>query len=460
MNKDLTVGEPSKVLWRFCLPLFGSIIFQQLYNIADSFVAGKFIGNDALAAVGNSYEITLLFIAVSVGCNIGCSVVTAQLFGAKEYGKLRTAVWTTFISVAVLCVVLMGVGFCFSESLLRLIDTPEEVLSDSKLYLDIYILGLPFVMFYNIATGVFSALGDSRTPFIFLALSSTANIGADILFVKVFGMGVDGVAWATFICQGLSCVPAVALVLKRVAKMPVRGNTARFSFPMLGQIARVAVPSILQQSFVSVGNIFIQGLVNGFGTPVMSGYSAAVKLNNLVTTSVMTLCNGISNFASQNLGARQYDRIRQGFRAGLRIVMCIVIPIGLLYFFIGNIFVKAFLEDYTGAAMLTGVQFLKVVSAFYIVMGTKVTADAVLRGTGQMRKFMFTTFTDLALRVILAFVITKFILPEPLGIWLSWPIGWVFGTFLSVLFYRNSCFEELKATGEDFREPEPDINAE
>lgn len=277
----------------------------------------------------------------------------------------------------------MGVGFCFSESLLRLIDTPEEVLSDSKLYLDIYILGLPFVMFYNIATGVFSALGDSRTPFIFLALSSTANIGADILFVKVFGMGVDGVAWATFICQGLSCVPAVALVLKRVAKMPVRGNTARFSFPMLGQIARVAVPSILQQSFVSVGNIFIQGLVNGFGTPVMSGYSAAVKLNNLVTTSVMTLCNGISNFASQNLGARQYDRIRQGFRAGLRIVMCIVIPIGLLYFFIGNIFVKAFLEDYTGAAMLTGVQFLKVVSAFYIVMGTKVTADAVLRERGR-----------------------------------------------------------------------------
>ena len=178
MNKDLTVGDPAKVLWKFCLPLFGSIIFQQLYNIADSFVAGKFIGENALAAVGNSYEITLIFIAFAFGCNIGCSVIVSQLFGAKKLGEMKTAVYTTFISSAVVCAALMLVGTLGCDGLLRLINTPENVFADSKLYLDIYILGLPFVFFYNVATGIFSALGDSKTPFIFLAASSTSNISS------------------------------------------------------------------------------------------------------------------------------------------------------------------------------------------------------------------------------------------------------------------------------------------
>ena len=201
MNKDLTVGKPETVLWNFCLPLFGSIIFQQLYNIADSLVAGKFIGENALAAVGNSYEVTLIFIAFAFGCNIGCSVIVSQFFGAKEYGKMKTAISTSCIASAILCGALMAGGMCACRELLHLIRTPTEVFADSKLYLDIYILSLPFVFFYNIATGIFSALGDSRTPFIFLACSSTANIGVDILFVTAFDMGVAGVAWATFLCQ-------------------------------------------------------------------------------------------------------------------------------------------------------------------------------------------------------------------------------------------------------------------
>ena len=159
MNKDLTVGEPEKVLWQFCLPLFGSIIFQQLYNIADSFVVGKFVGENALAAVGNSYEITLIFIAFAFGCNIGCSVIVSRLFGTKEYGEMKTAVYTSLIATAVLCGVLMLFGILCGDSLLLLINTPEEVFGDSKLYLDIYIWGLPFLFFYNVCTGIFSALG-------------------------------------------------------------------------------------------------------------------------------------------------------------------------------------------------------------------------------------------------------------------------------------------------------------
>ena len=225
-NKDLTVGKPETVLWRFCLPLFGSIIFQQLYNIADSLVAGKFIGENALAAVGNSYEITLIFIAFAFGCNIGCSVIVAQLFGAKRYKDMKTAVYTTLIASGILCAVLMVFGTVCCGGLLRLIHTPGEIWADSRLYLDIYILGLPFLFFYNIATGIFSALGDSKTPFIFLAASSTANILADIWFVAGFSMGVAGVAWATFICQGISCVLAMAVVLKRLAGIQAEGKAA------------------------------------------------------------------------------------------------------------------------------------------------------------------------------------------------------------------------------------------
>lgn len=232
MIKDLTVGKPETVLWRFCIPLFGSVIFQQFYNLADSFVAGKFIGENALASVGNSYEITLIFIAFAFGCNIGCSVIVSHFFGAKNYSEMKTAVYTAMITSAVVCAVLMCLGIGFCDSLLSTIRTPEELFADSKLYLDIYIWGLPFVFFYNIATGIFSALGDSKTPFYFLAVSSTANVAVDILFVAAFNMGVAGVAWATFLCQGISCLLAVSVVFLRLRKIHADGKISVFSLPI------------------------------------------------------------------------------------------------------------------------------------------------------------------------------------------------------------------------------------
>lgn len=343
MEKDLTVGKPMSVIWKFCLPLFGSIIFQQLYNLADSFVAGKFIGDNALAAVGNSYEITLIFIAFAFGCNIGCSVIVSRFFGAKKYHDMKTAVFTTWIAGAVLCAILMILGLTLSETLLGLIRTPSEIMADSKLYLDIYVWGLPFVFFYNIATGIFSAMGDSRTPFIFLACSSLANIGIDILFVATFKMGVAGVAWATFLCQGVSCILAVVFVLLQLKKIKTEGKIKVFSWRILRDTAVIAVPSIFQQSFISVGNIIIQSMVNSFGTAVMAGYSASIKLNNLVITSFTTLGNGISNYTSQNLGANKPERIRPGFTSGLIFVWILCVPIVLLYMLAGKPLLLIFL---------------------------------------------------------------------------------------------------------------------
>lgn len=436
MNKDLTAGEPRTVLRQFCLPLLGSILFQQLYNIADSLVAGKFIGENALASVGNSYEVTLIFLAFAFGCNIGCSVIVSQLFGAKDCDRMKTAVSTACIASAVLCVVLMAVGMLTCDSLLRLIRTPEEAFADSRLYLDIYIWSLPFVFFYNIATGIFSALGDSRTPFLFLAASSTANIGVDILFVTAFSMGVAGVAWATFLCQGVSCVLAVAVVFLRLKAIQSKGKFQVFSLPLLKNLAMIAIPSILQQSFISVGNIIIQGVINGFGTGVMAGYSASVKLNNLVITSFTTLGNGVSNYTAQNLGARRLDRIRDGFSAGVRLVWTLCLPMFLLYFFAGRYALGLFLDQPTETALRTGILYLRILSPFYFVVSLKLVSDGVLRGAGLMRQFMAGTLVDLILRVVLAIVLAKTSLGAT-GIWCAWPGGWCTATIISLVSYRR-----------------------
>jgi len=432
MNKDLTQGNPIKVLWLYCLPLFGSIVFQQLYNLADSIVAGKFLGENALAAVGNSYEITLIFIAFAFGCNIGCSVIVARLFGEKKFKDLKTAIYTTFIFCAVLCAVLMVVGLTLSDSLLRLIQTPDAVFSDSKLYLDIYIYGLPFVFFYNVATGIFSALGDSKTPFFFLMASSLSNIGMDILFVAGFHMRVEGVAWATFLCQGVSCVLAVLFVLTRIRKIPTEGKAAVFSWRIFRQIVVIAVPSILQQSFISVGNIFIQSIVNSYGEATMAGYSATIKLHNLVITAFTTLANGISSYTAQNLGAGKRKRIVQGFGAGVGIVWALCVPIMLLYLLAGKYLMLIFMQDTVSEAVTVGVQLLHVVVPFYFVVSTKLVADGVLRGEGKMIKFMISTFSDLILRVVLAKVFSS--MWGTIGIWWAWPVGWGVGTVFSLAF--------------------------
>ena len=443
MNKDLTVGNPQTVLWKFCIPLFGSIIFQQLYNIADSLVAGKFIGENALAAVGNSYEITLIFIAFAFGCNMGCSVVVSKLFGAKKYKEMKTAVYTACIFSGFVCILLMLIGIAGSGMLLNLIHTPEELFADSRLYLDIYAWGLPFVFFYNIATGIFSALGDSKTPFYFLAVSSLSNIAVDIWFVKVFHMGVAGVAWATFLCQGISCILAMIVVFRRIFRIETQEKAPIFDTRLLKQIVMIAIPSTLQQSFISIGNIMIQSIINGFGAPVMAGYSAAVKLNNLVITSFTTLANGISNYTAQNLGAGKLARVKQGFGVGVKLVWMLSLPLFLLYFFGGNLVLKLFMDNPSELAMHTGMIYLKILSPFYFVVSAKLVADGILRGSGMMKKFMVATFTDLILRVILAFCFSRTVLGAT-GIWCAWPIGWCIATVLSIGFYYNGPWKETR----------------
>ena len=287
-------------------------------------------------------------------------------------------------------------------------------------------------------------MGDSRTPFIFLAISSTANIGADILFVTAFGMGVDGVAWATFICQGVSSILAVGALIIRLRKIGEEKEKAPlFSWTILMQITKVAVPSILQQSFVSVGNILIQSVINSFGTAVMAGYAASIKLNNMVITSITTIGNGISGFAAQNFGAGKLERVIKGRREGLLLSSVFSIIASLLFVFLGRYILLLFMNSDAEAALNEGMRFLRIVAPFYVMIGVKIITDAVIRGSGDMIPFMISTFSDLILRVALAFILSA-LLNGAIGIWLSWPIGWAVGTLISCLFYRSGHWKKSK----------------
>ena len=433
-SADLTSGPMLQKIILFSIPLAASSILQLLFNAADVVVVGRFAGSTALAAVGSNGSLINLLVNLFVGLSLGANVVAARCFGAKDEHGIQDTVHTAVTLGLTSGVLLAVVGFFAARSLLELINTPEEILADSALYLDIYVLGLPFMFFYNIATGIFSALGDSKTPFYFLAVSSLSNIGVDILFVAGFHMGVAGVAWATFLCQGVSCILAMVVVFRRMKAIPAQRKTVWFSWGMLGKIAVVAIPSILQQSFISVGNIILQSVINTFGASVIAGYSAAVKLNNMVITSFTTLGNGISNYTSQNMGAGKMDRVHEGFGAGRNLVWIICVPIVLLYFFFGRFLLLLFMNDPQGPAIDTGMLFLRILSPFYFVVSVKLVTDGILRGCGMMVRFMIATFSDLILRVGIAIVLSSTALGST-GIWMAWPVGWCIGTGLSLVFY-------------------------
>ena len=439
MITDMTEGKPSSVLWRFTVPMLISVMFQQLYNIVDSVVAGKFVGVDALAAVGASYPITMIFMAVATGLNIGCSVVISLYFGAKEYKEMKTAISTSLISVFSISVILTALGLIFCKPLMTLLKTPADIFGDSALYLNIYIGGLVFLFMYNICTGVFTALGDSKTPLYFLIASSVGNIILDLVFVIVFKMGVGGVAWATFIAQGISSILAVITLKKRLKGIEAPGYV-KFSKTSFKKIMEISIPSILQQSFISIGNLFVQGLVNSYGSAVVAGYSAAIKVNTFAITSFTTLGNGVSSFTAQNMGAMKTERVNKGFKAGLCMVLSVVIPVFLIFFFGGKYVISLFMSDGGGKALEVGIEFLRIVSPFYIVVSLKLIADGVLRGAGAMKEFMIATFSDLILRVVLAFVFSGFL--GATGIWLSWPVGWIIGTAFSLGFYLKGTWKK------------------
>ena len=435
MVKDMTKGAVAPILLKFSLPLLISVVFQQLYSIADSVIAGRCINKDALSAIGASYPITMIFLAIGTGMNVGCSVVISTLFGAKDYKQMKTAVFTSLISTGALAAILTAVGYFTSGLFLRLLGTDESIFPDSQTYLNIYVFGLLFLFIYNICTGIFTALGDGNTPLYFLIGSSVGNILLDLLFVAVFKMGVAGTAWATFICQGICSVLAFVVLFRRIKRIE-GGKFSYFDRRALAKIAALSIPSILQQSFVSVGNLFIQSLVNSCGTDVVAGYASAIKLNTFAVTSFSAVGNSVSTFTAQNIGGGEKPRVRKGFRVGAILCVGIAALFSLLYIVFSNGLIYLFMDKSHGdteAAAEAGRHFLTVVAPFYFAVALKLASDAVLRGGRRVVAFMVTTFSDLILRVAFAFILKPYF--GATGIWLSWPVGWTIAGLMSLIMY-------------------------
>lgn len=435
MVTDLTKEHPDKTLWRFWLPMMFSVAFQQIYNIADSMIAGRFAGEDALAAVGASYPITVIFMAFAVGMNLGASVIVSRLFGAGDRKGVKRAVTTAFVSSLSLAVILTVYGYFFCRNMMEWIHTPQNIMQDGVLYLKIYVFGLIFLMLYNVCTGIFTALGDSRTPLWFLLGSSAGNIALDLLFVAKLHWGVAGVAWATFIAQGISAVLALVTLLVRLQKFAGKERVPLFDRKLFVQILAIAVPSILQQSVLSVGNLFVQDIVNRYGSAVVAGYSGAIKLNTFAINIFMTLGSCLSSYTAQNIGAGKQERIPMGFRTGLKLSELTALPFVVLYFGLSQQMMGLFLNAESSAAIHAGMMFLRIVSPWYFMIVVKLMTDGIIRGSGAMIYFVIATIPDLILRIGFALMLSPRF--GSTGIWMAWPFGWIAATVLTIIFYRK-----------------------
>lgn len=434
MMNDMTKGSPFRILLKFVIPLLLSMVFQQLYNLADSVIAGRFLGVDALAATGAAYPITVLFIAVATGSSVGCSVVISQLFGAKEYRKMRRAINTTVITLVTLALTLTLIGEIACPYLMRLIKTPKSIFDPTMVYLRIYIAGLLFLFMYNTATAIFNGLGNSRTPLYFLIFSTTFNVILDIFFVKFLDMGIAGVGWATLIAQGIASLLAVVTLIRQMGNIETDGKIALFDVGLLKKMAVIAIPSICQQSFVSIGVFCVQGLVNPLGADTVAGFSAALKVSTFALMVMNALPNALSSFAAQNIGARDIPRVRQGVRACIIMSETVIAAVIVIIFTQGNNLLGLFLgKNINSIVKSVGREYLHLVAPFYPLVGLKNCCDSVLRGGGAMKAFMATTFADLVLRVALAFLLVPHI--GFAGVCYAYPIGWMIGTTLSIFLY-------------------------
>lgn len=441
MITDMSVGKPWKALLNFSFPLLMSAVFQQLYNMADTIIAGRCIGENALAAVGSSFPITMIFMAFALGSTQGASVAISHLFGEKKLTEMKTAIYTTYISITALSLILTLLGVIFCDPMLIVLNTNAEIMADSADYLRIYTLGLVFLFVYNIATCVFSSLGDSKTPLVLLICSSVGNVILDLVLVEGFGMGVGSLALATLIAQGAASVAATLILFHRLRKVETPKKPRIFSVNALGKISRLAVPGIFQQSFVSVGNLFVQSLINGFGDPaVIAGFAAVNKINTFSVTMIVTIAGGISNFTAQNIGAGKPERVKSGYRAGLIMSECLAALLTLISVIFSRQLMGLFVEEPTETVISTGTDFLLIVAPFYFTVTAKLVADNILKGSGTMVFFMISTFTDLILRVGLAYIFAGFM--GVVGVWWSWPVGWAVAAVVSQIFYHTGLWRK------------------
>lgn len=432
-GQDMLKDRPGRALISFALPMILGNLFQQFYNMADSIIVGKFVGEDALAAVGASYALTTVFIMIAIGGGIGASVITSQYLGAGQYTRMKTSVYTALISFAAVSVLLGISGFFGNPVILRALHTPDNIFSDAALYLRIYFCGLPFLFMYNILSSVFNALGNSKIPLYLLIFSSLLNIGLDLFMVRVLAWGVAGVAVATVIAQGISALISFCILRKTLGTYETKTPPARYDWEMLTRMVKIAIPSIVQQSIVSVGMLLVQSVVNGFGSSVLAGYSAGMRVESICVVPMIATGNAVSTFTAQNLGAGNVPRVKQGYRASYGILACFALTICVVLRLFHNGIISAFLEEDNGQAFATGNGYLTFIAFFFLFIGLKAVTDGVLRGAGDVFVFTLANLMNLGIRVFVAFRFAPVWGVE--AVWYAVPMGWIVNYVVSFAWY-------------------------
>lgn len=436
MTDDYLIQKkPFSALLIFALPIIIGNLFQQTYTMADSAIAGRFVGERALAAIGASYSLTNIFISIAIGGGIGASVMISQYFGAKNFAKMNEAIYTSLIAFLVISILLGVFGLIFSRSIMIALNTPDDTLDMAVVYLNIYFIGLPFLFMYNVLSSIFNALGKSRIPLAFLIFSSLLNILLDWISVTTFKMGIAGVAWATLIAQGISALLSFAVLRAQLRKISGSSNNV-FSKKELLPMARIALPSILQQSTVSIGMMLVQSVVNGFGSETLAGFSAAMRVESMCIVPMIGIGNAMSSYTAQNIGAGRKERVAQGYHAATGMIIgCAIIICAVLESFHRPI-IELFLgKGGTAAALETGNSYLMFMGWFFCLIGFKMSVDGLLRGAGDMKMFTAANLVNLTIRVVLAMT-----LAPRFGIafvWYAVPIGWFANWAVSFAWYRT-----------------------
>lgn len=445
-TKDLSVGKPWKVILLFALPMILSVTLQQVYNLADSLIAGRIIGANALGAVSASYPITMIYLGLATGSGVGTGVVVSRFFGMKKMKDVKTSIYTSIITFGALAVLLAIIGSIISHPLLKALNTDIDILEDANTYLLLYSVGMVFLFLYNVVTYIFQALGNSKTPLYFLGFSTTLNIVLDITFAAN-GMGVFGIALATFIAQGIASVASLSWLLFKLKRIESEKPNI-YSVTLIKSILRIAIPSMIQSSIVAIGGVLVQSEINTYGGDVTAGYGAAYKLCYIVINIIFTMSNALSSYTSQNIGAEHMERVKPGLKSTFIISTIIALVSTVIFVPLSRVFVSLFVDKNVleeGAnideIIKVGSKFLVIVTSFYLLVAVKISFDGVLKGAGDMRSFMIGTFADLFARVGFTFLLSRTIGLE--GIWWSWPIGWVFGSSLVVIFYFTKRWKKL-----------------
>ncbi len=432
--KDLSVGNESRLIFRFATPMLLGNMFQQLYNVVDSIIVGNYIGKEALAAVGSSFPIIFTLISFIIGIAIGSTVIISQYFGAKDYEKVRRAIDTLYIFIFFASLAVSLLGIYFSTDIFRLIKLPPDIIPQADRYLDIYLSGLVLFFGFNATSAILRGLGDSKTPLYFMIIATLANIGFDFLFVVGFGWGIEGAAIATIVAQGGAFVTAILYLNRTHEMINLSWRKMVFDRELFRANIRIGIPIGLQQSFVALSMMVMYWLVNPFGTNSVAAYSVVFRIDSFAAMPAMNFAAALSTFVGQNLGANKPERIRTGLISTAVMTSVFAVLISAIALLLAGPLMRLFTND--PDVIRIGMEYLYIVSPFYIVFTAMFTVGGVMRGAGDTLIPMLITFTALwVVRIPLCYYLSLDLGVN--GIWWGIPGAWFTGALLSFIYYMT-----------------------